>query len=148
MNKLERNAVIVIIGVLLITNIVTASYTNNYHTQIGELKTENQRLLNEIEPCLEEIAYLEHTIEIIVMERTMYIELSFTEIQRLRTELNITKQIIAEMNQNMECIVTMRELGPLKGILNVITTYENGSIVTRSIEVDVGGGSVITWRCN
>jgi len=99
MKQLERNAVIIIISVLLITNIVTASYVNNYLNQVVELETENHRLLNEIEPCLEDIEYLERTIESIVMERTMYIELSFAEIQRLRVELNATKHLLSEMTQ-------------------------------------------------
>ena len=98
MNELERNAVIVAVAVLMISTCTAAWYANSYHNQIVELETEIQRLSDEVEPYLEEIATLERTIEVIVMERTMYIELSFAEIQRLRAELNATKQIIAVMD--------------------------------------------------
>ena len=101
MNELERNAVIVAVAVLMISTCTAAWYANSSHNQIVELETEIQRLSDEVEPYLEEIATLERTIEVIVMERTMYIELSFAEIQRLRVELNATKQLLAEMNQTI-----------------------------------------------
>ena len=96
----EQKSVIVIIAILIISNCITSWYANSYHTQVVELETENQRLLNnpDCSAHAERINGLEHTIEVIVMERTMYIELSFAEIQRLRAELNATVQLLLELN--------------------------------------------------
>ncbi len=93
MKELERNAIIVAITVLIISTCTATGYAVSYHTQLLEMENE----IAQLESYIEEIAYLEDTIEVIVMERTMYIELSFAEIQRLRAELNATKHLLSLM---------------------------------------------------
>jgi len=97
--------------------------------------------------ALERIDELEHMIEVIVMERTTYIELSFAEIQRLRVELNTTKQLLEEINQITEYLIVVDKIGPLKGIMNITTIYGNGTIVTRIVDVyqKSGGNVTTTW---
>ena len=67
--------------------------------EINELKGELEETADVCRQYVERIAELEDAIDVIVMERTMYIELSFAEIQRLRAELDATKQLLVELNQ-------------------------------------------------
>jgi len=67
--------------------------------KINELKGELEETADTCRQYGERIAELENAIDVIVMERTMYIELSFAEIQRLRVELEATKQLLADLNQ-------------------------------------------------
>lgn len=67
--------------------------------EINELKVELEEATDACRQYGERVAELEDVIEVIVIERTTYIELSFAEIQRLRAELDATKQLLAELNQ-------------------------------------------------
>jgi len=62
--------------------------------EINELKEELEEATDACRQYGERVAELEDAIEVIVMERTTYVELSFAEIQRLRTELNVMKQLL------------------------------------------------------
>ena len=68
-------------------------------TEINLLKIELEETISMRESCADRVNVLEEAIEVIVMERTTYVELSFAEIQRLRAELNSTRQLLLEMNQ-------------------------------------------------
>ena len=115
--------------------------------EINELKGELEETTDACRHYGERVAELEDAINVIVMERTTYIELSFAEIQRLRAELNATKQLLEEMNQTSGCLV-VDELGPLRGTMTITTSYGDGSVETRIVDVyQKGGGVVITRTC-
>jgi len=57
------------------------------------------------------------------------------EIQRIRVELNATRHLLEEMNQTVEYLMTVDEIGPLRGTMNITTAYGDGSVVTRIVEV-------------
>ena len=96
----NKQVIVVALITTLIGGIIGGVFVQHQSAvEINELKVELEEATDACRHYGERVAELEDAIEVIVMERTTYVELSFAEIQRLRVELNATKQLLAELNQ-------------------------------------------------
>ena len=96
----NKQVIVVALITTLIGGIIGGVFVQHQSAmEINELKVELEETTDTCRQYGERVAELEDAIEVIVMERTTYVELSFAEIQRLRVELNATKQLLAKLNQ-------------------------------------------------
>ena len=91
----NKQIIVVSLIAVLIGGIIGGAFVQNQSAvEINELRGELAEAVDAYGRQFDRVEELEEAIEIIVMERTTYIELSFAEIQRLRAELNVTRQLL------------------------------------------------------
>jgi len=93
---MDKKQTVILSFIIFLLGGVIGSYSM-YQQQLIKVK-ELERELEEItisyDSYVERVNTLEDAIDTIMIERTTYIELSFAEIQRLKMELNTTKQLL------------------------------------------------------